>query len=128
MKDLTRDQTIRNATDFANVHGMGDDKEYFVKGALLARNGEMDGLSEEEKEWIRKETTNKWKQPLTLYYLSIMCAMCAVVQGMDESVVNGAQLYYPDRLGLTKMAQDNPNQATWIEGLVLVRRTLLVQL
>jgi MFS family permease len=79
----------------------------------------MDGLSEEEKEWIRKETTNKWKQPLTLYNLSIMCAMCAVVQGMDESVVNGAQLYYPDRLGLTKMAQDNPNKATWIEGLVV---------
>ena len=46
-----------------------------------------------------------------------MCSMAAVVQGMDETVVNGAQLYYAEEFGLQppNMSQ---SQASWIVGLI----------
>jgi hypothetical protein len=42
----------------------------------------------------------EWKQPGTLYYLVILCSVAAAVQGMDETVVNGAQLFYPEQFGI----------------------------
>ena len=60
----------------------------FCKGALVAQNPrgalELDVLSEEDKYYLEREHTHKWSQPKTLYYLVIMCSLCAAVQGMDE--------------------------------------------
>src|SRR5579859_6616016 len=46
-----------------------------------------------------------------------MCSMAAVVQGMDETVVNGAQIYYTEEFGL-QPPQMSESQASWIVGLV----------
>jgi hypothetical protein len=35
-----------------------------------------------------------------LYYMVILCSVAAAVQGMDEAVVNGAQLFYPAQFGI----------------------------
>lgn len=35
-----------------------------------------------------------------LYYLVILCSVAAAVQGMDETVINGAQLFYPSQFGI----------------------------
>ncbi|GAA5906707.1 sugar porter family MFS transporter [Sporobolomyces salmoneus] len=50
-------------------------------------------LDEEEKRFLREEQTHKFRQVF-------MCSMCAVVQGMDETVINGANLFYPEEFGI----------------------------
>jgi MFS family permease len=35
-----------------------------------------------------------------LYYLVTLCSVAAAVQGMDETVVNGAQLFYGPQFGI----------------------------
>lgn len=42
----------------------------------------LEQLSEEDKEILRRETTHRWHQPLTLYSLVILCSMAAAVQGV----------------------------------------------
>jgi MFS family permease len=46
-----------------------------------------------------------------------MCSMAAVVQGMDETVVNGAQLYYTQEFQL-QPPRFTQSQASWIVGLI----------
>jgi sugar porter (SP) family MFS transporter len=116
LKDLSREGLIRNVSEFIEKHGFHEDRDVFIKGALLAQSGEADGLTEEEEENLTKESTHRWHQPKTLYYLSIMCAMCAVVQGMDETVINGAMIYYTERLGLDDITGE---KGEWISGLVV---------
>lgn len=111
---LSKEQVIQNAIRFANAHGMSEDADYFARGAAHSYDGSTSQLTEAEAEAIAMETTNKWKQPKTLYYMSVMCAMCAVVQGMDETVVNGAQLYFFPEFGT-----ENLKNREWIEGLVI---------
>lgn len=111
---LSKEQVTRNASQFAIDHGLGDDADIFARGAAIAYDGSVDHLTPEEQDAILKESTHKWQQPKTLYYMSIMCAMCAVVQGMDETVSNGAQLYFFPEFGVDKLANQQ-----WIEGIVI---------
>jgi MFS family permease len=46
-----------------------------------------------------------------------MCSMAAVVQGMDETVVNGAQIYYAEEFKL-QPPDMTQSQASWIIGLI----------
>lgn len=80
-------------------------------------------LDEEDKTWLRRETSHRWDQPRTLYGLVVLCSMAAAVQGMDESVVNGAQLFFPDQFGIStnntiagSASKAENNQ--WLLGLV----------
>ena len=83
---------------------LGEYREAFRKGAMLARvyqrpNGfeYVDSVSEEEKEVLRREISKRWSQPFMLYFLVVLCAGSAIVQGMDQTSVNGAQvrLFWP---------------------------------
>ncbi|KAF3940434.1 hypothetical protein ABW19_dt0204555 [Dactylella cylindrospora] len=98
LADIPQPQLISLAEKFVDEYGFQDDRETFVKAALVAQNPKefhnVPGLTEEERDWIEKETTHKWHHPKELYFLAIANAMAAVVQGMDETVVNGAQLFY----------------------------------
>jgi hypothetical protein len=128
----SREAVISDARVFAHEFGMGEDEDYFVKGALVARNPndfeDIAELDEEDKIALREEITHKWKQPFTLYYLvgiscsvseliSVMCSMAAVVQGMDETVVNGAQLFYTVEFNLQPPYMSE-SQASWLTGLI----------
>ncbi len=47
-------------------------------------------------------------------YTQLVCSLCAAVQGMDETVVNGAQIFYKEQFGIgTKSQRD-----TWLVGLL----------
>lgn len=35
-----------------------------------------------------------------LYAVITICSLCAAVQGMDETVVNGAQIFYKEQFGI----------------------------
>src|ERR1700685_3871996 len=69
----SREAVIRDARAFAHEFGMGEDEDYFVKGALVARNPDdfenIPQLDDEDKIALREEITHKWRQPFTLYFL-----------------------------------------------------------
>jgi hypothetical protein len=69
----SRESVIRDARRFAHDHGMAEDEDDFVKGALVAREPDnfenIPELSEEDKAALRFEITHKWRQPFTLYFL-----------------------------------------------------------
>lgn len=79
--------------------GLSEHQDAFRKGALIARVGQReDGfeqvsqLSEDEKAILRHEITHRWSHPFMLYFLVVLCAGSAIVQGMDQTAVNGAQV------------------------------------
>ncbi|KAF9876968.1 MFS myo-inositol transporter [Colletotrichum karsti] len=98
---LSHDELIKDVDSFTEKFGLNEYKEDFRKGALVARaSNRPDGfenvtlLSEEEKEVLRREIKHRWEQPFMLYFLCSLCAGSAIVQGMDQTAVNGAQEYY----------------------------------
>jgi len=93
-------------------------QDEFRKGALIARVGQRDDgfeyvnqLSTEEKDWLRHEVTHRWSQPKMLYFLVVLCAGSAIVQGMDQTAVNGAQGFYFREFGITE-------DQVWLRGLL----------
>ena len=96
---MSTEETLADVDHFVDEKGLGEYREAFRKGALLARvNQRPDGfeyvdyLSEEEKEVLRREISKRWSQPFMLYFLVVLCAGSAIVQGMDQTAVNGAQV------------------------------------
>lgn len=116
LQDMSRDKLVRHVKHYIRQNEIQEDEELFVRAAVLAQTGDTSHLLEDERYWVERETSHKWDQPKTLYYLSIMCAMCAVVQGMDETVINGAQTYFWKRFDLDDPSQGNTE---WIQGLVV---------
>ncbi|KAG8686806.1 hypothetical protein FRC11_008342 [Ceratobasidium sp. 423] len=109
------------AHEFAHSHGLSEYADVIRKGALVAQDPlGFDSLSQltlEEKAELQREQTHRWDQPITLYYLVVLSSMAAAVQGMDETVINGANLFWPKQFGLDP---DNPNKGRdqWLLGLV----------
>lgn len=114
--DLTDEEVMNNAAEFARANNL--DVDLFRKGGLIAKRPSrfemMSELSEQDKEVLRREITHKWDQPWILYNLVIACSVAAAVQGMDESVISGAQLFYPKQLGIGS----GVGRDSWLEGLI----------
>lgn len=116
LTQYSEEDVMSMGRNYAIKHGL--DTDLFAKGAAIARNplgyNRMEFLSQEEKEILYQEEHQKWKLPKKLYYLIIMASMGACVQGMDESVINGANLTYPAGLGIGSDSQRD----SWLQGLV----------
>lgn len=54
-----------------------------------ARFEEMEEIDEGEKEWLRKEITNRWTHPWPLYYTIILNSIAACIQGWDQVSLPG---------------------------------------
>jgi hypothetical protein len=114
--DLTEAEVQAQAEAFASENNL--DPAVFRKGALLAKaphKWERLDLTEAERAALKKEVTHKYAQPFVLYNLVIACSVAAAVQGMDESVISGAQLSYPRQFGIDPKASERNR---WLEGLV----------
>lgn len=110
---MTEDEVIKDVDAFIEARGLADKRETFHKGALMARvqnrpNGyeHISMLSEEEKGWLRHEDNHRWSQPFMLYFLVVLCAGSAIVQGMDQTAVNGAQGFYFVEFGIEGTEND----------------------
>ncbi|GAA5892052.1 hypothetical protein JCM6882_005680 [Rhodosporidiobolus microsporus] len=108
---------------FAREKGLEQYETEFAKGAQAAQDptaiDSLPLLSEEDKEVIRREVTHKWDHPKTLYFLVVCCSMAAAVQGMDESVTNGANLFWAPQFGLnTETGTPGADTNQWLLGLV----------
>lgn len=96
---LSEEQVVADVDAWCIDKGLVEHQDAFRKGALIARMGQRDDgfeyvsqLSEEEKEVFRNEQAHRWSQPFMLYFLVVLCAGSAIVQGMDQTAVNGAQV------------------------------------
>ncbi|KAI9757550.1 MAG: hypothetical protein M1815_000772 [Lichina confinis] len=100
------------------IRGTDDDVRAFRQGAVLAQDPHCydtyQALSSEDREIIRVEFLKKWHQPALLYLVMVLCSTCAAVQGMDETVINGAQLFFSGPFGI----KGNDSRSTWLLGLV----------
>jgi sugar porter (SP) family MFS transporter len=108
--------------DYAKTHAIGEaeDIRAFELGAVLAQAPEKyeiirDHCSTEEMTVLENEFNSRWSQPKLLYLVIVLCSTCAAVQGMDETVVNGAQLFYTKQFGI---ADPQSNRDQWLTGLV----------
>lgn len=102
------------------------------KGAFLAQDSEVlkdknEGpnnlrLTLEERKALDREDPvhgRKWDQPWILYALVGCCSLGATVQGMDETAVNGAQIFYQYAFGIDhELSAHNANRNSGIRGLV----------
>ncbi|KAF7547857.1 hypothetical protein G7Z17_g7430 [Cylindrodendrum hubeiense] len=106
-------EIITDAEAFAVEKGLGCHRDVFRKGALLAKVHNsphgfetLDELSECDKEILRYENRHRWRSsPWMLYFLCALCAGCAIVQGMDQAVTNGAQAFYFEEFNISEDAR-----------------------
>ncbi|KAH9864565.1 hypothetical protein J1614_010500 [Plenodomus biglobosus] len=98
---LSEEAIIADVDAWCMEKGLSEHQDAFRKGALIARVGQRDDgfeyvnqLSSEEKDVMRHEATYRWSQPFQLYFLVTLCAGSAIVQGMDQTAVNGAQVSF----------------------------------
>lgn len=99
LQGMTREELIADVDAFVDQRGLGEHREEFRKGALVAQVNNQAGafehidmLTENDKNHLRREETHRWHQPFMLYFLCTLCAGSAIVQGMDQTAVNGAQV------------------------------------
>ncbi|ODV86768.1 hypothetical protein CANARDRAFT_6338 [[Candida] arabinofermentans NRRL YB-2248] len=115
LSNYSEEQVMNMGRNYALKYGL--DPELMAKGAALARKpshfNSMSFLSEEEKRVLYQEVEHPWRVPKTLYWLIAMASMGACVQGMDEAVINGANLYYPTAFGIG----DGSKRNEWLVGL-----------
>ncbi|GAA6014407.1 hypothetical protein JCM10207_005450 [Rhodosporidiobolus poonsookiae] len=100
----SEDDLRADVDEFVERANLTHVRELFYKAALVAQDRDnyerLHQLSEDEKQVLREEKTHRWRQSRMLYYQVFMCSMAAVVQGMDETVVNGANLFWPQQFGI----------------------------
>ncbi|TIA36111.1 putative MFS myo-inositol transporter [Aureobasidium pullulans] len=97
-------------------YDLHDLKEELARGARYAYNrDDTDRLNptEDERHWIAKEKSpafkDKWAQTKMMYFVAFLCGSAAIVQGMDQTAVNGAQLGYFEDFNITN---------EWEQGLI----------
>ena len=129
----------RMGREYAIKNQLGEDEDIraFEIGACLAQDpnkyDRVPGIQPDELEVLQKEITHRWSQPKLMYLIIVLCSTCAAVQGMgkvtvlffqllkacsfavDETVVNGAQLFYRFQFGID--VRDEP-RSTWLTGLL----------
>ncbi|OOG00304.1 hypothetical protein ASPCADRAFT_502650 [Aspergillus carbonarius ITEM 5010] len=119
---IPREQLLTDVESFCRQYGLEDHLDNFRKGALISQNPkaalDLPDLTDEDKEIIRREQTHKWSQPWQLYFMAAMCSLAAAVQGMDETVNNGAQAIYLKQLGITSPRFSDRMQ-DYLTGLVV---------
>ncbi|KAM0155499.1 hypothetical protein ACHAPG_005847 [Botrytis cinerea] len=105
---------------YAREYGLSDSNDIssFKAGALLAKDPDSararNELSREEIDYLDKEITSKWSLPSLFIKVILLCSVCAAVQGVDESVVNGAQIFYARLFGID---DENSSLDPWLLGI-----------
>ncbi|KAG7194912.1 uncharacterized protein KQ657_004020 [Scheffersomyces spartinae] len=115
LADYSEKEVMNMGRLYAGKHGL--DPELFARAAAVARKprdfNSMSFLSEEEKMALHEEEHHPYRMAPRLIGVIALGSMAAAVQGMDESVINGATLFYPKAFGVDKMAEPQ-----LIEGLI----------
>lgn len=117
----TKEELMLDVEEFCRRFDLMDFMDDFRKGALAAQSpNEIENipeLSPQDREIIEREKTHRWSQPFMLYWMCVMCSLAAAVQGMDETVNNGAQALYLSDLnvagdGVTRFSKSQQDNLT----------------
>lgn len=105
---------------FCREFGFQDELDTFQKAALVAQRPDeievIEELSEDDKHWLRRETTKRWDLPWTMYFCIGIVSIGSAIQGWDNTGANGANLSYPQEFGIA----DRP----WLIGVINASPTL----
>jgi hypothetical protein len=71
-------------------------------------------LSLAEENAIELESTRKWRQSKMLYFTILVCSLGAVEQGMAQTGMNGANLFWPKAYGIDTDSKHD----TFVVGLI----------
>ena len=126
---MTEDEMLRDVDAFAKENSFDEHLPLLRRAALVARQpanfASVPGITEAEKDAISNEVLHKWRQPRVLYFTIILCSVGAAVQGWDQTGSNGANLSFPDALGIPVRdtlldGSPNPNASRnqWLQGLI----------
>ncbi|GES59646.1 MFS sugar transporter [Aspergillus terreus] len=119
---IPQDKLFQDVDAFCSKYNLDEYRDTFRKGALVSQDPHaaqsLPELTDWEKEALQREHTHKWSQPFPLYFMATMCSLAAAVQGMDETVNNGAQAIYLKQLGI-KADRFSPQMQDYITGLVV---------
>jgi len=127
---LSENELLSDVNHFVDENGLNDIRDLMIRGAIVAKDPadfeNVSSLSEEEKDCIRNEVLHKWRQPSTLYFTIILCSIGAAVQGWDQTGSNGANLSFPDALGIpvgetftgTNILNPEAARNQWIQGVI----------
>ncbi|KAJ9609348.1 hypothetical protein H2200_005675 [Cladophialophora chaetospira] len=128
---LSNEEVVKDVEEFARANDFTDRVDLLIKGALVAKDPPafetVPGITEPELEAIRNEVLHKWRQPKALYFTIILCSVGAAVQGWDQTGSNGANLSFPDALGVpvsnnypadSNIPNPNASRNQWYQGLV----------
>lgn len=82
---FSRQELLNDVRLFAQSKGLEEHTAILEKGALVAQNPhrfeDLPELDERERDLLRRETTNKWSHPATLYATIVICSIGAATQG-----------------------------------------------
>ncbi|XP_044717839.1 sugar transporter domain-containing protein [Hirsutella rhossiliensis] len=128
LETMSNDEVVADADRFVEENGLVEHRQLFRRGCLAAKTQNIpDGfeglveLTEADKAILRFEIKHQWKSsPRKLYLLCALCAGCAIVQGMDQTVINGAQSFYFEEFGITdKLMQGFVNGSPYAAAALL---------
>ncbi|KAH8773472.1 hypothetical protein F5883DRAFT_627955 [Diaporthe sp. PMI_573] len=118
---IPKHELMAQVEDFADEKCLAEYTGLLKKGALIAQDPEnyehLPGehrLTPEECDAIHAEVHHKWRVPRMLYMTIFTCSIGAAVQGWDQEGSNGANLSFPQALGLDL----NSPYGTYILGLI----------
>ena len=105
---------------YAREHGLcsREDVRAFRLGAQVAarqtKYQSVGGLTAKEIDMMDREETHPWSLPKLVTRQIVIKSLCAIIQGMDETVVNGAQAFYKTQfdIGSPESVRD-----AWLLGL-----------
>ncbi|KAK5743289.1 hypothetical protein LTR17_002766 [Elasticomyces elasticus] len=105
---LRPDEVDNLAKRFVRQYNLENHEDVFLKAGKVLRDPEawlsVPRLTLEEKDALRHETSSGfWKQPKQLQVTIITLCVAAVVQGWNQTGLNGANLNWPMQLGLTNL-------------------------
>ncbi|KAI6118445.1 hypothetical protein F5141DRAFT_619625 [Pisolithus sp. B1] len=132
LRGIALEHLMTDVEIFARERGLMNILDDLKKGALLAQDSQgnrilhypcssvIDSLkaykrynyyTDADIKYLEDEVHNKWSQTGALYYVVVMSSLAAAIQGMDETVVNGAQLLYTKQFV-------SPSRDSWLVGVV----------
>jgi hypothetical protein len=90
---------IAEVNALCDKYELDDLRGELIRGAQYAFNSsdvERFSPTDDERYWIEvdksKTWKDKWRHTFMMYYVAVLCGSAAIVQGMDQTAVNGAQM------------------------------------
>lgn len=74
--------------EFIQSTSLHDERDTFLKGALIAQNPSIEAsvpeITDAERQILKEEIEQKWKQPVALWLTIATCSIGAAVHGWDQ--------------------------------------------